>query len=265
MRVLITGANGFIGRHLINYFKSKNASVVGVCRSGRLAGCDAAFKWQLGEDIPSIALEGVTHAIHLAHDFDGAKGAEKTLKATVSDCLFLKNRGIKRQLFFSSYSAGQHAESLYGITKFKIEKMLTAVDGVIVVRPGLVLGDAGIFGRMACFAKISPLLPLPDGGKGLIPIIDIHKLCEKVYQILLRDTSQDENIFENELVSLRELLLNVAKEKNRKIFVLNVPSRLILYILKVVEYMRLPLPVNADNLRGFMANQKSEHRSTLNS
>jgi uncharacterized protein YbjT (DUF2867 family) len=265
MRILITGSTGFIGAHLVREAVSRGHTVVALSRSGAQSGDGiAARRWQLGEPLPLVAGETIDAAIHLAHDFNGEAGAELTRASTLAAALQLAGAGVQRQLFYSSYSASPQAVSLYGRTKQAIESALLAQGGVTVVRPGLVMGDGGIYARIAKVARIFPLVPLPDGGRGLVPVIGIERLCRETLALCEAGTFVPQaNLFEPQLISLGDMVRNVAAAQGRRLRIIPVPATLFLAALDAVGFLRIKLPVNADNLRGFLANQASLHTSTL--
>jgi len=265
MRLLITGGTGFIGSHLILAAAAQNIEVVCLSRSGlRPEGAKSAFKWKLGEQVPEKAYEDVDCVVYLAHDFNSVEGARLTIDSTLSIASQLENAGIKRQLFFSSYSAGKHASSLYGQTKFSLEEALSNHRGLVIIRPGLVLGNGGIYGRICTWARRLPFVPLPDGGEGKVPVIEIEKLCDITIKLALASSPPTEaNIFEPELKSLRELVLDAAAEVGRHPWILPIPATFLIGILKLAGQIHLPIPVNADNLAGFLANQSAQHIPTF--
>jgi len=265
MKMLIFGAAGFIGSHLARHAASLGHRVICFCRSARVQGFDGeCHTWSLGGPLDDAVIEGAECALHLAHDFDGSKGAAKTLTGTIDAVQKLRQVGVRRQVVFSSYSAGPHASSLYGRTKLALEEKLLGMDGVVIVRPGLVLGDGGIYGRIRTFVRLSPLVPLPDGGAGKVPVIEIGRLCEQIQMIASADFVQQEyNLFERELFTLRAVVEGAAHEADRRIWVIPVPPSLVLLGLRMASTLRLPLPVNADNLAGFLANQEACHITSL--
>ncbi|SMC49416.1 NAD-dependent epimerase/dehydratase family protein [Rhizobium sp. RU36D] len=265
MRILIIGAAGFIGSHLCRYFSSQGHDVVALCRSGRVAGFSGAvFKWALGDPIPDGALKGIDCVIHLAHDFDGEKGADLTVSSTLACIAQARAARVPRQLFYSSYSAGEHAKSIYGRSKRIIERAVLESGDVIIVRPGLVIGDGGLYQRIKGIARTFPIIPLPDGGVGLVPVITIERLCEETLH-LITDASvpAQANIFERQHKSLKDLVLDAAAETGKRPRILYIPSGLVVAVLRLASKLRLPLPVNVDNLEGFLANQTAVHYSTL--
>jgi len=264
MRILIVGATGFIGLRLAEIASERNFEIVALSRNnGALPSRLPWFKWALGEPIPAAALKGVEVAIYLAHDFDGLTAAETTRDATVAAFSSAFKAGIKRQIFFSSYSAGQHAESLYGRTKFEIETGIKRVPGAIIVRPGLVIGAGGLYGRIKTLAARLPILVLPGGGKGLVPIIHLDVLCQSILNLTeAKKPICEANLFYKEPITLRQLVLNACGQANKAPWILPVPTRLLLRLITFCELIHFPLPVSADNLKGFIANQYANHEPT---
>lgn len=265
MRILIFGAAGFIGSHLVRQAADRGHDVVGFCRSGVVGGFGGKIiTWSLGT-LPTYAtVQSADCAVHLAHDFDGEAGARLTRDATLALVAELRAAGVARQVFYSSYSAGSHATSLYGQTKHKIEQALRDDADMVIVRPGLVIGDGGIYARIARWARTLPVIPLPDGGSGRVPVIDIDRLCKETLAILEGARPvREANLFETPTKSLRSLVLDAAAQVHRSPWILTVPSLFVRLGLRLAAVLRLPLPVNADNLEGFLANQVASHISTL--
>jgi uncharacterized protein YbjT (DUF2867 family) len=175
----------------------------------------------------------------------------------------LRVGGVPRQLFFSSYSAGEHAKSLYGKTKLAVERALGGHEDIVIARPGLVIGEGGVYGRIRKWAQRLPVIPLPDGGHGKIPVITIDDLCERTMLLAGMTVPPGEaNLFEPKLKSLRELVQEAAEEAGRRPRILPVPSGLFLYLLTVAGRLGITLPANADNLLGFLGNQRAQHKRT---
>jgi len=128
------------------------------------------------------------------------------------------------------------------------------------VRPGLVMGSGGIYGRIQKWARILPAVPLPSGGKGRVPVIAIQVLCHHTLALATDESPSAElNCFEPELRSLRQLVLDAAAEAGRRPWIIPVPAVALRYALMGAAALNVPLPVNADNLAGFLANQEAQH------
>ena len=265
MRILVTGATGFIGEHLVLFAADTGHRVTALSRSGgAVAGADACLAWSLGELPDMSASEPIDAAIHLAHDFVSEDGADRTMTGTVGLFEVLARSGVRRQIFISSYSAGPHTASLYGRTKGQIEAVLGGESSALIVRPGLVLGNGGIYGRMASWACRWPIVPLPDGGRGVVPIIEIERLCREIIRLCeAPDPPREFNAFYEDLKPLRDLVLAVARKGGRKPWILPIPMVLLLPVLRVAEVLGVRLPVSSDSLVGFVSNQRAGHRADL--
>lgn len=264
MRILITGGSGFIGRALIDVALKHGHHVVVLSRS-KIDGMPSLewCRWDLGDWEAQGIPSQIDMALHLAHDFGGQKGAEETINGTLGLANRLAEHGCPRQIFFSSYSAGEHATSVYGTTKTIIERGFMKLPGGIVVRPGLVIGDGGVYRKIQSAAIHLPVIPLPGGGRGKVPVIKIEKLCERIMAIAERNvTLREINLFESEVISLRDLVDDAARMGGKKLLILPIPDSLLLFGLGLAKLLHIPLPINEDNLRGFMSNQLAQHSAT---
>jgi nucleoside-diphosphate-sugar epimerase len=267
MRILIIGAGGFIGSHLAREATLQGDEVVGVCRSGRIPGfVGECLKWEFGEPLPETVLRTgyIDCAMHLAHDFKGDSGAALTISSTLKCMEELRKAGVGRQIFFSSCSAGHYATSLYGRTKYALEKNLLPLPDVVIVRPGLVLGNGGIYGRICKIACLLPIIPLPDGGRGVVPVIAIDRLCVEIIALARSNSPEREvNLFEPKLRSLRLLVEDAASQAGKCPIILQIPTQWMIAVLELADRLKISLPVNTDNLRGFLANQETIRGSSI--
>ena len=265
MRILIIGATSFIGKHLVAAAVAHGHELTTLSRSlrtGRIVGVKKEFLWSFGQPVPQAAYRDIDCAIHLAHDSVNANSARRMIDSVLAIVDQLQSCGVQRQLFFSSYAAGAHTTSRYGKTKFEIERRLSTKKNIVIVRPGLVLGEGGVYGRIRKWARILPLIPLPNGGYGNVPVIEIEKLCELTLNLVMAATPPVEaNLFERKQKSLRELVLEAAAETGHHPWILPIPAVVLSGFLKLAAQLRMPLPVSADNLEGYTSNQSAEHLS----
>ncbi len=178
--LLITGANGYVGRYLVAL-----AQRLGVPTTvlGRRAPSGAAVRfvpWHLGETVPTSAFEPegrfgpVTCVVHLAHDWTAderpagplvnVEGAQRLLAAA-------RAAGVRRVLVASSQSAVPSAKNAYGRAKYRIETLLRPPQE-IAVRIGLVYGGiwGGPAGTLLRLAKTLPAIPIVAPAAPLRPI-----------------------------------------------------------------------------------------------
>src|SRR5690242_6264516 len=119
--IAITGANGCIGSALVKALQAKGYEII-------------AFV----HHIPSVQIQGVAYhlydlsvkpddaifkkadvLIHLAFNFK--KPTADEIDSNISAAIALKNLGLKKYIFISSFSASADALSYYGTCKYKLE------------------------------------------------------------------------------------------------------------------------------------------------
>src|SRR3954465_13861751 len=113
----ITGAGGFIGSYLRNYFRANGFTVIGLVRMPTQDDERAFDLYSPGID-PSIlnGLEVIIHCAFIRHDDDNnaeainLRGAENLKKVALV-------AGVRKIIFFSSLSAHNKARSSYGRSK----------------------------------------------------------------------------------------------------------------------------------------------------
>lgn len=169
--------------------------------------------------------------------------------------------GVTRQVFVSSLSARPDATSEYGRTKLEIEAHFHDHSDVIV-RPGMVIGNGGVFGRILDMARRHPVLPLPDGGRTRLPIIGTRSLCRCVEQVLHGVGGIEVNLFYPEMPSLREIMTAVCRVIGKRRLFVPIPASLLLAPLVIFEKFRLKSPIDVENLRGYLTSRDPIHAPT---
>jgi nucleoside-diphosphate-sugar epimerase len=271
MNILITGVNSFVGRNLGRYLSECGHNVYGTVRNPLKAPSE--FKWLIRSFIyemgtfpePSL-FTGIDIVIHLIYDFRPNQ-MELNIHGTRQLCLAAKQNGVDYQFFVSSYSARKDAISEYGRTKYTLERFFLKEHGFII-RPGLVLGDGGLFKKMVTLVQKFPVLPLIEDGNGLVPIVDINTLCQAINVVISNKdkviVDKDFNLFHPELISLKYLLQQISHAAGNKVIFIKVPARLLLLPLDFLRRVGIKLPVTSDNLKGYIINRNILHVSSLN-
>ena len=106
LNVLVTGATGFVGQHLIECLKLDGYKIKAIARK-LIPGVDTVICDFLKDDIPDNALKGIDIVFHLegyAHDLKSESGIEQTYQKinvnVTADCyhyqlnIMLKNLSL---------------------------------------------------------------------------------------------------------------------------------------------------------------------------
>jgi nucleoside-diphosphate-sugar epimerase len=269
MKIILFGGSGFIGLNLAKFLANRNYDVEifsRVARSLEYRIVERAWSLQQPTEIETInkACEADV-AIHLAHDFSGTYGAKLTVKGTTELIEKLHDLGVARQIFVSSFSSGKHAKSLYGKTKYTIENRILRYPNCTIIRPGLVIGSGGLFGRISKWTNILPLIPMPNGGVDTLPIVDIETLCGEIMKIIENPDNQKQeiNLFFEQFASLKDLLSTASNRRGPLPIFITLPIWIFKTCLVAAEFLRIPLPITKDNFLGLIANKNAEHTADL--
>ncbi|MEI7632821.1 MAG: Gfo/Idh/MocA family oxidoreductase [bacterium] len=266
MKILVTGASGFIGRRVCALAGEAGMEVVALIRPGtRKSGFPHGeiVHGSLPFDVPSAAWRKVGAVIHCAAATTGQGSAEsKAINVEGTRHLVeqaVARGGVSRFVFISSQSAHEGAISSYGRTKFAAEEIVRQ-SGLpyAILRPGLVFGSGqqGLFHRMRKSVRSLPVLPLINGGRTPVQPIDVDDLCEAIIKCLSlpEDESVELNLGEPNAMTLREFMQAVAMaESGRRKPWISIPLAPIKAVVAVAEKMRMPLLISSDNLAGMEA------------
>jgi nucleoside-diphosphate-sugar epimerase len=257
-RVLISGAGGFIARQIARTLKVSNFYVIGISRNPKKDEYfDEIFQGTLGKSVSIIYdTYKIDTIIHCAYDKDGSD--DINIMGTILWAEEAEKNCVNLQIFISSISAEENSISIYGQQKFTIEKWFISHNH-LVFRPGLVIGNGGLFKKILIGMKKYPILPLINNGNFSTYITDINTLCNIIKTVITEEKPIERgklyNIQQKTPVLLIDLMKEIRKTYNFSCIFIPVPYFFVLYILYVIEKINLfKLDINTNNLKGLKQN-----------
>ena len=288
MKILITGATGFIGRSLTEGLLADGHRVVATGRNDpvgrKLEASGASFHPAdiRDHEILGSLLPDVEAVIHCAGK-SGDRGAEDEFhsvnvggtKKVLSACLQSR---VSRLIFMSTpsiYYTGRDRlgvceddplpskqKSMYGCTKVAAEKAVVAAQkrGLqsIILRPRGVYGphDNTILPRILRLAQ-GKRFPLVDGGRALTDITYIENLVDAV-RLALRAKpdawNHAYNITNGEPIAVRDWFKGVLQELDREFLPRTIPRSVAMALGMTAELAsRLPLGPKSPPITRFSA------------
>ncbi|GAB2786583.1 SDR family oxidoreductase [Halomonas shantousis] len=177
--ILLVGATGFIGRHLLRALQAARYRVIATSRRGRGPGLPGV-EWRaldlarLGDDSQAFAWpDGVEVVINAAGLLSSNADTLSAVQDRGSRALFdLAARHGARVVQFSALGAGDQPDVPFLASKAHADEHLLALGiPAVVLRPSLVLGRGG-----ASSAWMTQLSPWP-----LVPLLDIRARVQPVH------------------------------------------------------------------------------------
>lgn len=283
MKILVTGATGFVGKALVPTLKERGHEVIAVSRQNKNGFIQVEDCFD--ENLWRQHLLGVDVVIHLAakvHEMKPSPEQENeyfkyNTELTLKLASISRKLGVSKFVFLSSIKAvgesrpNAYLESeeptpqdAYGKSKRDAEvglkQFASESFSVFILRPPLVYGP-NVKANFRALEKIVELgLPLPLGGlQGIRSLVYVGNLCDAIIKCSECTLREYHEFFvsDPEPISLPNLIRAIGKAKNKKVFLFNVPS-IILKILLILVGKKNAFDRLNENLIVKMINIKNE-------
>lgn len=216
-RVLVTGATGFIGRHLCRRMSGDGVRLRALVRSNaarsRADGDEVVVADLMDRAATSSALRGCDAVVHLAHGED--RDAPQATRNLVDEATAA---GVRRFVHISSMSVhgpapgpetadeatariGRYGEEYCDSKAEEEELVQAAVDAgrldAVILRPTVVYGPRSPFVDLVLTEARSGVVTLIDEGRGLCNAVYVDDVCDAIALALVEPNAVGQAMFIN--------------------------------------------------------------------
>ena len=253
MRILVTGASGFVGRYLLNEIAQSHEVIACVRKKSNLLPSSVQqiiinnfFDITIPQDVDVVVhLAAVAHNKNNSVDefkkinVDGTlELARKALQANVKRFIFMSSIGVNGNSTHGKAFTEQDTPNPindYTISKYQAEVALeelfkdTKTDLVIIRPPLIYAHDApGNFSKLLMLIKLGQFLPF-GCTHNQRSFISIENLVSFITACIYHDTKINETflIADDEVISTKQLIQCVSSGMGKSMILLPVPTKLL--------------------------------------
>ncbi len=259
MKIIMTGATGFVGQNLLKFLKENENDVMGLSLRNE--------NWSFDKNSDAII-----HLAGKAHDTSNTSSDEEYFKINRDLTIQLFNEFVKSDIndfiYFSSVKATADTfdgvldenhcsdpKTAYGKSKLEAEQYLLKQKlppskKLFIIRPCMIHGpgnkgnlnllykvvEKGIPWPLASFVNKRSFLSIDNLNFLLLTMLQNDKILSGIY-----------NFADDQPISTNELVRIIAKTSRKKERFLKIPTNVIITVAKVGDILKLPL--NSERLK----------------
>lgn len=267
MRILVTGANGFIGSAVCGAALQAGHEVHGTVRASSTLDllddrvvrhtADLADEGSVKAAVATARPAAVVHCAAIAPL--GRPDRERSEQVNVRGTAFVvaaaKECGCRRFIHVSSMSAQPDNQAVYGSTKRRSEEPVreSGLDWTIL-RPSLVYGNdpRSVFGKMVSVLRKAPFIPVIGAGREPVRPVHVDDVASAVIAVLAEPKTYSKTycLGGKDAMDVNTMLRTTAEALGKRPLLVHVPLGVAKVLASVLAMVLANPPVTRDNIEG---------------
>jgi uncharacterized protein YbjT (DUF2867 family) len=260
--IVIAGASGFVGGHLIDHLLAAGREVSCLARSEKAANALLARGCRVirGDITQAETLKNILHpediVIHLVGIIE-EQGSATFRSLHVQGTRNLVDESMRAGIrhFFYQSALGSDKTSWSGYLKTKAEAEEIVMQSGIpstIFRPSLIIGPwDGFTRKMVDLIRLSPVIPIPGDGKARFQPIYIKDWVKCLESVLRapQDFVSSYDLGGPEHLTYRQIVEKIAAALGTGKPIISMPMGIMKLSVGLLEGIKLKAPVSGDQLR----------------
>jgi len=243
MKILITGAYGFVGTNLSKFLASKGHECVALdIARGSVEAYSAFYTWDSIDKIDWPSIDAVVHLAGKAHDLKKVSDPQSYFDINVglTQRVFSACEGkVKRFIYFSSIKAVD-GDTPYALSKREAEKWLNG--RAVVLEPAMIHGPGNKGNLNLLWGIARRGFPWPLAAfENKRSFTSIGNICAVVEALCERGENGIYPMADDEMLSTNRLIELMAEACGRKARLWRLPKGFMRFAAKMGDVLHLPL------------------------
>lgn len=196
MKILVTGATGFVGHHVCRELSARGHAVRALVRRNSVDKIDPTSGYEVvtGDILDTHAclraatgVDAVVHLVGIRRENPETGTTYEALhtEATYDIVNAARRQRVPRFVYMSGLGTREDAKARYHITKWESEQIVRRSDmRWTIFRPSVIFGDGDEFHPLLAELVERSVVPIVDGGKSLLQPVSVQNVVTAVAKSL---------------------------------------------------------------------------------